>query len=97
MPGCQGTRVGGYQGFVTINDKKIQKIYLKGDEQVVYFNDMDISGSQKREYDYMWNGVYFRKYFSKNQELVFKKKLFDTKKKLVNLVSNPELSDSQVF
>ena len=58
---------------------------------------MDLSNTQKREYDYMWNGVYFRKYFSKNQELVFRKKLFDTKKKLLGIETNPELSDTQVF
>ena len=97
MPGCQGTRHGGYQGFVTINDKQLDKIYLKGNERVVYFNETDISNNQKREYDYIWNSVYFRKYFSKNQELVFKKKLFDTKKKILNLASDPELDETIVF
>jgi len=77
-----GVRSLPFVGFATINAESIPKIYVKGDDKLVILKK-HLHPKLTKEYDFMWNSVYFRKELSKNMDLLFKKKAFNTSKKVI--------------
>lgn len=59
-----------YIGFVKLNVKGIPKTLIKGTERVLPL-DTYVFGELQKEYDHMWNSVYYRKDLAKYMDRIF--------------------------